>query len=73
MKQQGKPNDLLERIKGREFFKPVLLELPSLIDPQTFIGRSGRIVERLVNTKVKTALDRYQDALQNIRDAELKV
>ncbi|KAK3719996.1 adenylosuccinase ade13 [Vermiconidia calcicola] len=73
VKQQGKPNDLLERIKGREFFKPVLLELPSLIDPQTFIGRSGRIVERLVNTKVKTALDRYQDALQNIRDAELKV
>ena len=73
VKQEGKPNDLLERLEGREFFKPILPELQTLIDPSTFIGRSPQIVDRLINTKVKAALEKYKDALEKVEDAELKV
>lgn len=73
VKQEGKPNDLLERIQKRSFFEPVLSELPALTDPATFIGRCPQIVEKLVSTKVKVALDPYAAELAKAVDAELKV
>lgn len=73
VKQEGKPNDLLDRIKAREFFKPILPELQALIDPSTFTGRSEQIVEELVSSKVATALEKYAVALAEVKDAELKV
>lgn len=73
VKQQGKPNDLIERIQAREFFKPILPELQLLIDPSTFTGRSAQLVEQLVNTKVATALEEYTAALSELKDAELTV
>ena len=71
MKQEGKPNDLLERIQGREFFNPILSELVDIIDPVTFTGRSAEIVEELITTKVAVALEKY--ALEKVQDAELSV
>lgn len=73
VKQEGKDNDLLERIKKAPFFKPVLPELDALIDPATFIGRCPEIVEELVNVKVKPALEKYRSQLQEIGAAELTV
>ena len=73
VKQEGKPNDLLERVQEREFFKPILPELPKLIDPATFTGRSAKIVEKVVSTKVKAALEKYQAALKDAKVAELSV
>ena len=73
VKQEGKPNDLLLRIQGRDFFKPILPDIAALTDPATFTGRSAKIVERLMNVKVKPALERYRSALENITDADLKV
>ena len=73
VKQEGKPNDLLARIEKREFFKPILPELAALIDPSTFTGRSAEIVEKLVATKVTTALEKYKHALEGVQNAELKV
>ena len=73
MKQEGKPNDLLERLGKREFFKPIMAELAALIDPSTFTGRSAQIVEKLVTTKVATALEKYKHVLEGVQNAELKV
>ena len=73
VKQDGKPNDLIDRIKNRGFFEPILPELAALIDPGTFTGRSAQNVEKLINTKVKVALEKYREALEQIVDAELKV
>lgn len=73
VKQEGKPNDLLERIEGRQFFKPILPELAALIDPGTFTGRSAQLVERLISTKVSAALEKYKNTLENVKDAELSV
>lgn len=73
VKQEGKPNDLIERIRGREFFKDIIPELAALIDPATFTGRCKEIVEKLVNVKVAAALEKYSAALESVKDAELKV
>lgn len=73
VKQEGKPNDLLARIEKRDFFKPILPELAALIDPSTFTGRSAQLVEKLVATKVATALEKYKYVLEGIQNAELKV
>lgn len=63
VKQEGKDNDLIDRIKVAEFFKPILSEIDSLTDPSSFVGRSPEIVERLISTKVKAALQKYHDKL----------
>jgi adenylosuccinate lyase len=73
VKQQGKPNDLIERIKGREFFQPILPELQALLDPSTFTGRSSQIVEEVVSVNVAAALEKYAEDLKKEVDAELKV
>lgn len=73
VKQEGKPNDLMERIQKQAYFAPVLPNLQALTDPTTFIGRCPQIVEKLVSTKVKTALEPYAAELSKAVDAELKV
>ena len=73
VKQEGKPNDLLERIGRREFFKPIMPELAALIDPSTFTGRSAQLVEKLVATKVTMSLEKYKYALEGLQNTELKV
>ncbi|OAG07258.1 putative adenylosuccinate lyase Ade13 [Paraphaeosphaeria sporulosa] len=64
VKQHGRDNDLIERIKRTEFFKPILGELESLLDPSTFIGRSPQQVEAFYEREVKVALKKYVDAGQ---------
>jgi adenylosuccinate lyase len=73
VKQEGKLNDLLDRIKITPFFEPVLDQLDNIIDARTFIGRSAEIVEQVVNTKVKAALEKYAKELEGIGAAELHV
>jgi adenylosuccinate lyase len=63
VKQEGKDNDLIERIKVRPFFQPILAEIDTLTDPSNFVGRSPEIVEKLVSTKVKVALEKYKGQL----------
>lgn len=73
VKQEGKPNDLIERIRKTPYFEPVLPEIESLLDPATFIGRCPEIVHKLVATKVKTALEPYAEDLKTAQVAELSV
>ena len=74
MKQEGKPNDLIERIRSTPFFKPVLDELETLIDPKTFVGRCPEIVEEVVEFDVKPAIKRYEEVIGSMGDiGELKV
>ena len=73
VKQEGKPNDLLDRIRNTPYFEPILADLPQLIDPKTFIGRCPEIVEKLVSTKVKAVETKYASALKDAQVAELHV
>lgn len=41
VKKEGKKNDLIERIKKTEFFKPIWGEVDDLLDPVNFIEMCG--------------------------------
>ncbi|KXX74320.1 Adenylosuccinate lyase [Madurella mycetomatis] len=73
VKQQGGRNDLLERIKRAEFFKPVWDEIDSLVDPKLFIGNSPKIVEDYCNGEVAQKLAKYKDTLENALTAQLSI
>lgn len=73
VKQEGKPNDLIERIRKNAYFEDIIPELDSLLNPSTFIGRCPEIVEKLVVAKVKPALEKYSEALATAEVAELSV
>lgn len=70
VKEEGGDNDLIERIKKDEFFKPIWGELDSLLEPSTFVGRAPQQVENFVNNDVKNALAPHA-AL--INDVEVKL
>ena len=46
VKHEGKPNDLVSRIKAAEFFKPIWSELDDMLRSELYTGRSVEIVER---------------------------
>ena len=70
VKQEGGDNDLIERIKNTEYFKPIWGDLDALLNPSTFIGRAPQQTEKFVNVTVKKALVPYQDL---INDSEVKL
>lgn len=73
VKLEGKPNDLLERMTGSDFFKPILDQMPILTDPQTFVGRAPQLVDKFVREEVDTALQPYVSALSKHEDGNLSV
>ncbi|GAB0141490.1 hypothetical protein EsHS_00002081 [Epichloe bromicola] len=75
VKNEGKPNDLFERIRKTEYFRPVWDDLDSMLKPELYIGRSIQIVERYCgpNGPVEKALAPYQDHIRQSTTAELNV
>ncbi|KAL8715107.1 MAG: hypothetical protein Q9220_001064 [cf. Caloplaca sp. 1 TL-2023] len=75
MKMEGSKNDLIERIKGDDFFKPIWNDLESLLDPKLFIGRSPEIVEKYFGGEgpVTVRLGKYMEYIQSTDTAKLVV
>lgn len=75
VKMEGKSNDLLERIKNTEYFKPVHAELDAMLDPALFTGCSQSIVERYCGPDgtVEKALAPYKEHIASAATAELSV
>lgn len=69
VKQEGKNNDLLERIKTTEFFEPIVKDLDALTDPTTFIGRCPEIVEEVLMEDVRPALEKYETQIGRLGHA----
>lgn len=63
VKQEGKSNDLIERIRQSGFFEPIHADLDGLLDPSTFTGRAAQQVDRFTqpNGEVDLALKPYRD------------
>ena len=61
VKQEGKQNDLIERIKGDEYFKPIWPQLDHLFKSEQFIGRASQQVDEFLDEMVKPILNRYKD------------
>ncbi|KAK6908476.1 adenylosuccinate lyase [Kwoniella sp. B9012] len=73
VKEQGGENDLIDRIKKDDYFQPIWNQLDDLLDPNTFVGRAPEQVDGFVKDWVKPALEKYQDQLKNVKQAELSV
>ncbi|KAK0162243.1 hypothetical protein PV327_008595 [Microctonus hyperodae] len=71
VKQHGLDNDLVQRIKEDVYFKPILNELDSLLDPATFIGRSPEQVTEFLHEEVYPIVNSYVGLEQ--RPVELNI
>ncbi len=63
VKQFGKDNDLIDRIKSDDAFKAIHDIIDSLLDPVNFIGRAKEQTEEFVNECVKPIIDANADCL----------
>lgn len=63
VKGEGKPNDLLDRIRGDELFKAVWEKLDTLIDPKLFVGRAPEQCVEFLEEEVEPVLARLKDCL----------
>ncbi|KAF6818975.1 adenylosuccinate lyase [Colletotrichum musicola] len=75
VKKEGGKNDLIERIRATEYFKPVHDELDSLLDPKLFTGRSAEIVERYCGKggPIEKAIAPYAEYINKSGVAQLNV
>jgi len=75
VKQEGKPNDLIERIKATKFFDPIKDEIDEMLDPKNFIGRSPEQVVRYCGEggPVQKALEPYRKQIEGSKEVELTV
>ncbi|OHE92006.1 adenylosuccinate lyase [Colletotrichum orchidophilum] len=75
VKKQGGKNDLIERIKATEYFKPVWDSIDQLLDPNLFTGRSATMVERYCGEggPVQEQIKPYAEYIKNTGAAELNV
>ncbi|XP_062618353.1 adenylosuccinate lyase-like [Saccostrea cucullata] len=73
VKQEGGDNDLTERIRKSDYFKPIHGELDSLLDPQTFTGRAPAQVTKFIEMEVEPSLKKYTEKLKAGGKVELNV
>ena len=72
VKQEGKPNDLLDRVAAEPMFGLTKDELMKIADPSLYIGRCPQQVEAFISEVIKPLLDAHKDDLQ-VEEVELKV
>ncbi|KAH8203268.1 hypothetical protein TruAng_002566 [Truncatella angustata] len=75
VKQEGGSNDLIDRIKSTDYFKPIHGEIDQMLDPSLYIGRSVEIVERFCGSGgvLTKKLEPYQSHIQGAATAQLNV
>lgn len=71
VKNEGGNNDLLDRLRADDYFRPIHGILDSLLDPASFIGRAPEQVNEFLENEVGPALARFKDVLGGT--AELSV
>ncbi|NLL46743.1 MAG: adenylosuccinate lyase [Clostridiales bacterium] len=72
VKEEGRPNDLIDRIAADPAFGLTREEIVAEIRPEAYIGRCPSQVTELICEHVKPILERYPEALKG-EDEELKV
>ena len=63
VKQYGKDNDLIDRIKKDDAFAAINDKIDSILDPKNFIGRAKEQTIEFVNEVIKPILDKNKDCL----------
>lgn len=75
VKNDGKANDLVSRIKATEYFRPIWGELDEMLRADMYIGRSIEIVERFCSGEgvLASKIKPYKTIIENAATAELSV
>ncbi|KAJ3314165.1 adenylosuccinase ade13 [Boothiomyces sp. JEL0838] len=74
VKELGKQNDLIERVKNTPYFQPIVGQLDALLDPKTFTGRAPQQVDRFLKSEVEPALLPFKDILEKgLKKVDLNV
>lgn len=63
VKGQGKPNDLIERIRKDPKFAAVHAKLDAMIDPSLFVGRAPQQVDEFVAEEIDPVLEAHKELL----------
>jgi adenylosuccinate lyase len=63
VKGEGKPNDLMERIRKDPKFAPVHDKLDNMMDPALFVGRSPEQVDEFLAEHIDPVLTANKDLL----------
>lgn len=63
IKEFGRENDLIQRIKNDPLFSSIKDQIDSIINPHDFIGRAPEQVEEFVTNCIKPLLNRHADEL----------
>lgn len=63
VKQHGKDNDLIDRVKNDSYFAPIIPQLDKILDASTFIGRAPDQVTEFIEEEVNPVLAKYKDTL----------
>ena len=73
VKKEGKPNDLITRIKVSSYFSAIHGEIDDMLDPKLFIGRCPEQVERYCGEggEVQIALAPYKNYIEGSKSVEL--
>ncbi|KAM3504451.1 hypothetical protein MY11210_008349 [Beauveria gryllotalpidicola] len=75
VKNEGKPNDLVDRIKSSDFFQPIRGELDGMLKAELYTGRSAEIVDKYCGPggPVDKALAPYREYIKGAATTELSV
>ena len=65
VKEQGKSNDLLNRIREDEFFTPIHDMLGEMLDPSRFVGRAQQQVASFLTHELWPAVESYKEEVDN--------
>lgn len=57
VKQLGLENDLIERIRNDAYFDSIKMDLDTLLDPSSFVGRAPQQVDAFLKNWVQPALE----------------
>ncbi len=68
VKQEGKDNDLLDRLKNEPLLEGI--DIDAHLDPMAYIGRSVEQTERFIKEVVEPLRSRYGDELGALGDAD---
>ncbi len=68
VKQEGKDNDLLERLKNEPLLEGI--DIDAHLDPMAYIGRSVEQTERFIKEVVDPMRSRYSDELASLGSAD---
>ena len=66
VKEEGKSNDLIDRIKEDATFAPIHNKLDSILKPENFIGRAPSQVEEFIAQEIAPCLKLHEINKQKI-------